>query len=700
MKTMPLHPFRVSALLAGALLAVSAHAATYYVSSSDPARTDTGPGSQSQPWATVAKVNASVFVPGDTVYFKCGDQWREKLSVPSSGSSAGRITFTSYGTGAKPVLSGAEVVTGWTLSSTGTANTYYAPLATSTVMVTSDDTFLAKGSGVDTLAANQYRWSAGVLYINIGADPASHLIEAAQRGNAAYIPAGKNYITIRGLSLQKTNLANVLVDNCTYPTVQDCDLFFSNDSSVQAGGGINADRGHYALYKGNHINYSLGDGIMSWRAHDVEISDNYIENVLDGGVYAGADGIQIGAKTTESNACYNFKILNNTVIRPAASTNKGCIIAEMGNNGIIAGNFCSKGLFGIGASGNNMIIENNYVTGFGVAGGIRVSEDMPTDGMKIRYNIVSESSGFAGITLTNDESGHSQPRSNFEIYNNVVYHTYYGISIGQPFSGVIKNNIIWGRHSAPRFRLLVSSVIAGGSVTIDNNIYQDIGTESLLNFAGVAYYDLASWQAASGQDAHSTTANPLWVSPTTGDFHLQTGSPAIDAGASVGLTEDFEGTPVPQGGAPDIGALEYDSATPSEIVIDNTDAGFTTDSAWSASTSTGGYVGSNYLHDGTAGADASTRWAKWTPTVVVAGHYDIYMNWTAGSNRPSAAPLAIAYNGGTDTSKTVNQQTNGATWVLIGNYSLAAGTGNSVKIIATASGYTIADAVRLVYTGP
>lgn len=687
-------------VFAGTLFAVSAQAASYYVSSSDANRSDTGPGSLSQPWATVAKVNASTYAPGDTIYFKCGDQWRESLTAPSSGSSAGRITFTSYGTGAKPILSGAEVVTGWSLSPTGTANTYSAPLPTATVMVTSDNAFLTKGSGVDTLAVNQYRWSAGVLYVNIGTNPSTHVIEAAQRSNAAYIPAGKNYVTLRGLSLQKTNLANVRVDNCTYPTVQDCDLFFSNDSSTFAGGGINADRGHYALYKGNHVNYSLGDGIMSWRAHDVEISDNYIENVLDGGVYAGADGIQVGAKTTEPNACYNFKILNNTVIRPAANTNKGAIIAEMGNNGIVAGNICVKGAFGIAVSGNNMIVENNYVTGFGVAGGIRVSENSPTDGMKIRYNIVSESPGFAGITLTNDVSGGSQPRSNFAIYNNVVYNTYYGISIGQPFSGSIKNNIVWGRHSVPRFRLLVSSVIAGGSVAIDNNIYQDIGTEPMLNFGGVAYYDLAAWQAASGQDAHSSNANPLWVSPTTGDFHLQTGSPAIDAGANVGLTEDFEGTPVPQGGAPDIGALEYDSATPSDIVIDNVDAGFTTDAAWTVSTSTGGYVGSNYLHDGTAGADASTRWAKWTPTVATAGHYNIYMNWTASSNRPSAAPLAITYNGGTDTSKTVNQQTNGGTWVLIGNYSLSAGSGNNVKLIATASGYTIADAVRFEYTGP
>ena len=424
-------------------------------------------------------------------------------------------------------------------------------------MVTSDGTFLAKGSGVDTLAANQYRWSAGVLYINIGGDPSTHLIEAAQRPNAAYIPDSKNYVTIRGLSLQKTNLANVRVDNCTYPTVQDCDLFFSNNSSTYAGGGINADRAHHALYKGNHVNYSLGDGIMSWRAHDVEISENLIENILDGGAYAGADGIQVGAKPATPRACDNFKILNNTVIRPSAKTNKGCIIAEMGDNGLIAGNVCQKGAFGIAASGDKMTIERNHVTGFGVAGGIRVSEDTPTVAMKIRYNIVAESPGFSGITLTNDGKGHSQPRSRFEIHNNVVYNTYYGITIGQPFSGSIKNNIVWSRHTSPRARLSIKSVIPGERLEIDHNIIEQKGTDEMIGLGAETYLDLRSWQSMTGHDLHSLTADPLWVDPSAGDFRLRAGSPAIDAGSNVGAAKDMKGAVVPQGAAPDIGALEY-----------------------------------------------------------------------------------------------------------------------------------------------
>ena len=41
------------------------------------------------------------------------------------------------------------------------------------------------------------------------------------------------------------------------------------------------------------------------------------------------------------------------------------------------------------------------------------------------------------------------------------------------------------------------------------------------------------------------------------DFRLKAGSRAIDAGRDVGLKADFNGTPIPQGTAPDIGAYEY-----------------------------------------------------------------------------------------------------------------------------------------------
>ena len=61
------------------------------------------------------------------------------------------------------------------------------------------------------------------------------------------------------------------------------------------------------------------------------------------------------------------------------------------------------------------------------------------------------------------------------------------------------------------------------------------------------------------------------------------------------------------------------------------------------------------------------------------------MKWTSASSRPDRAPIEINYDGGTKTDATrrINQKVNGGTWVYIGSYYLASGTGNSVRIKAS-----------------
>jgi hypothetical protein len=383
--------------------------------------------------------------------------------------------------------------------------------------------------------------------------------------------AGRHYITLRNLRLEKTNISNLLIMQSNFWRVEDCELFFGNSTSQKAGGGVQADRAHDAVFTRLHINYALGDGLMIWRSARVEVSYCNIHNVLDEGGDDGADGIQIGALSTTPNACDGFKVLNNYVERPNRSVIKGGIITARGDNGIVSGNVVVGGKFGLSSNGNNNIIEYNHVSAFGDNGGIRVSIGVPLDGTKIRYNVVANDTNpanfdQAGICLVHDGNenyGVPAPRTNFSIENNVVYNTFYGIAISQEFSGTIRNNIVWNGSTAPSRRLTVLKFSTSGTTIIDNNIWQQsagnnpmfrIGTSGT---SGLNYPNLAAWKDATPYDDHSTTADPQWVNPVNYDFHLKEGSPAINNGVGIGVAADFEGTPVPQGGLPDMGALEF-----------------------------------------------------------------------------------------------------------------------------------------------
>lgn len=79
------------------------YASDFYVSNTG---NDNNSGlSESQPWETLSKVNNYNFKPGDVVHFKSGNIWREQL-IPKSGAKGNPITYTSYGTGAKPSFYG------------------------------------------------------------------------------------------------------------------------------------------------------------------------------------------------------------------------------------------------------------------------------------------------------------------------------------------------------------------------------------------------------------------------------------------------------------------------------------------------------------------------------------------------------------------------------------------------------------------
>jgi parallel beta-helix repeat protein len=97
------------------------YAVNYYIAASGDDAADGK--SINTPFRSIDRINQETLQPGDSVLFKRGDQFRGMLQIKQSGSAAAAIYIGAYGSGSAPVISGAEVLTGW---ATVSGNVYEA----------------------------------------------------------------------------------------------------------------------------------------------------------------------------------------------------------------------------------------------------------------------------------------------------------------------------------------------------------------------------------------------------------------------------------------------------------------------------------------------------------------------------------------------------------------------------------------------
>jgi len=125
---------------------------------------------------------------------------------------------------------------------------------------------------------------------------------------------------------------------------------------------------------------------------------------------------------------------------------------------------------------------------------------------------------------------------------------------------VIRNNVFYEARSnafyAPGY-----TKEQRRALVMDGNLWSQAEGAMIL-FADARYSrsQFALYQGEQGMEFNSIVGDPLFVDLAGRDFHLSPGSPCIDAAVSTGRMSDHDGTPVPQGAAPDIGALEFAAA--------------------------------------------------------------------------------------------------------------------------------------------
>ncbi|MCB1231627.1 MAG: choice-of-anchor D domain-containing protein [Verrucomicrobiae bacterium] len=125
------------------------------------------------------------------------------------------------------------------------------------------------------------------------------------------------------------------------------------------------------------------------------------------------------------------------------------------------------------------------------------------------------------------------------VTHNILFANSNGLFIGNPATTNTGNVVNWNLFHAPS------------------------GADIKWQWKNTYYYDLTSYRSGTGNDANSPQTNPLFVAAGSANFHLQSGSPAIDSG-DPGFTPDTDerdrdGNLRVHNGSVDRGAYEYGS---------------------------------------------------------------------------------------------------------------------------------------------
>ena len=463
--------------------------ATYYVKNGG---NDSLAGtSDATAWATITKVNAYSVSPGfnagDSILFKCGDLWRlttgEMWIYPqNNGTSGNHITFSSYGTGAKPFFmsSKEENSTGDWVNQGGNiwknSDSLFSTAQVANIVLNNNSAgWRVYSSGDLTI---QGRWlydftNKWVLFYSTS-NPASYYtdIECALGHSFVlfYIHGNRSYITIDGLNLSYHGEGAILMSSgADNITIRNCDVKW-------IGGKIRPEKLPSTT--------RYGSGITNWgNCQNILIENCYFEQILDDGT------------TPQHYTNTNFNVTNwraqNNIYYKCDSAMSIMFVDCIGTL-------------------NGLYFENNTVVDSG-----RGWSYAQKTGNKMGYDFY-----IVSLAVTNI--------SNIYIRNNILSNCL--------------NYVIRGTVSPQN---LIATAIVW-----DYNLYHKSGDIAWL---GGMYYDFNEWKSYSGDDAHSLSDNPDFVSAT--DYHLTAVSPAINAALDVGIDYDYDWNL--RDVNPDIGAYEY-----------------------------------------------------------------------------------------------------------------------------------------------
>ena len=461
--------------------------------------------SPNAPWKTVAKVNSTLLVPGDTVLFKKGEMWREGLIVPASGTAGNPITFGAYGSGSLPVINAASPVTNWSAYS---GNTYVANVGfnISHVFVDGDYYDMAHYPnsgylGIDTnptdktyLVDNDLNLTESqVTGALISVRPVSWTID--KRIVTTYDPATHRISLNSPLSWDTATGFGYFLSNKLWMLDQPKEWYYDSALGKLYIWLANNDNPNNHLIEAS----SIDNGIYTSRKSYITVRDFSIQKarkngmVLTGTTNAIVENVTIASSgehglLVTDTATNNLLIQNNTFQKntltgiffqmngsatAVSSTLLNNTISDTGYFGDFKQNDVDAAIFinasgvtvrnntisnsgynGIHVSGKNNTLENNFINMSclvlddcgGIYGGRNITSEPSNN--KILGNIVTDSIGnYAGTPTTNSQAEGiylDDYSKNYTVSNNTVTNTAHGLFIHNGDSNTLANNTVYG----------------------------------------------------------------------------------------------------------------------------------------------------------------------------------------------------------------------------------------------------------------
>jgi parallel beta-helix repeat protein len=558
----------------------SATAGTLCVDGGNASAADTNAGTAAQPFKTITAAVAKAKA-GDVVEVKAGIYRGEHIAFTQGGTAEQPIVLRAA-QGADVTIKGSEIVSDWqpVAGSTGVyehagwtmyfgkwtpavveymkagtpapLNKYGGPVydarnkARNQLFV--DDAPLEEVPVRELLHAGSFFIDPAshtvALWLADGTDPKLHAIEMTDTDGPLLATAGKDHITLQGLSFEHCanppqDTAAVCINGGSNCMVDHCKV------SLAAGAGLSVT-GKSHIVRQSIFNHNGQEGLhTSSDVHGrVELCETSFNNTLPGKEYDS--GWEAGGnKFARSRGL--------TVVGHVSHDNNGPgIWFDVDNEDCTVDScVCYNNEFGIfyeisytGLFINNRSYNNRKT-------GIYISSSA---GCRV-YNNTTYGNGTFGISVETSIRGDGTPGRKISGYSNKIVNNIIADNQSVKNSKSYQPGLLG--DSGKDLPAITGSFIPMEVNVSDYNLFYIANTQPFFIGPGKARpVTLKDWQAASGQDAHSIWGDPGFANATSGDFGLSSGSPAQGKGTPLSeVKTDALGTTRPAD-APDIGAVE------------------------------------------------------------------------------------------------------------------------------------------------